>query len=143
MNDRPVHTLAARACQEGADQWVPCGNTILGWVMGLGAAIAVIALLIIAGKMVQANFTGDPWIAARGMGELPWVLLGIVLLMVAAPIIALLLQGGGAEGGDGQTRWVEYTREQAPDPPGNGGDGGSGDGNGGDDGGGGGEDVRV
>ncbi|GAA1781362.1 hypothetical protein [Streptomonospora arabica] len=126
MNDRSAPVLAARACPEvdGQELWISCGNTILGWVMGLGAAIAVIALLIIAGKMVQANFTGDPWIAARGMGELPWVLLGVVLLIVAAPIVAVLLQAGGGGGGDGGTRWVEYTREQDPgEPP----DGGGGD----------------
>jgi hypothetical protein len=119
-----VNPLQARACEEhtvwgGNDHWIDCGNTILGWVMGLGIVIAIIALLIIAGKMVQANFTGDPWIAARGMGELPWVLLGVVLLMVAAPLVALLLDADaeGQGGGGDDSTWQVYLRDNMPDPP--------------------------
>jgi hypothetical protein len=54
---------------------------------------------------VQANLTGDPWIAARGMGELPWVLLGVVLLLVAAPTVALLL---GVTPRDAFNTWYAY-----------------------------------
>ncbi|TDQ55006.1 hypothetical protein [Actinorugispora endophytica] len=104
--------LAAEPCGSADAGWQACGNTILGWVMGLGVVIAIIAVLIIAGKMVQANFTGDPWIAARGMGELPWVLLGIILLMVAAPLVAVLLRG--AEPNDAPSVWQVYLERNAP-----------------------------
>ncbi|CAL9507511.1 hypothetical protein SUDANB121_03582 [Nocardiopsis dassonvillei] len=69
------------------------GNEVLGYLVGLGALIGVLALVIIAGRMIHANFTGDPWIAARGMAELPWVVLGIVLLVAGAAVAAALLQG--------------------------------------------------
>ncbi|MEY9214972.1 hypothetical protein NI17_017180 [Thermobifida halotolerans] len=105
MDAPTAPVLAAPPCGAEDATWQTCGNTILGWVMGLGAVIAIIALLIIAGKMVQANLTGDPWIAARGMGELPWVLLGVVLLMTAAPLVTLLL---GASSGNAFDTWYSY-----------------------------------
>ncbi|MFC3998115.1 hypothetical protein ACFOVU_19455 [Nocardiopsis sediminis] len=116
MNIQAALGLAARACPADVseDTWDTCGNTLLGWIMGLGVVIAIIAILIIAGKMIQANFTGDPWIAARGMGELPWVTLGIVLLLVAAPLVALLFSGAEVE--EEQSVWQVYLEENVPEP---------------------------
>ncbi|MDE3723158.1 hypothetical protein PWG71_17335 [Nocardiopsis sp. N85] len=73
------------------------GNEVLGYLIGLGALLGVLALIIIAGRMIHANFTGDPWIAARGMAELPWVVLGVVLLIAGAAVAAALLQGSRHE----------------------------------------------
>ncbi|HLU95392.1 MAG TPA: hypothetical protein VKZ89_00975 [Thermobifida alba] len=108
--------LAAPPCGAEDPAWQDCGNTVLGWVMGLGTVIAVLALLIIAGKMVQANFTGDPWIAARGMGELPWVLLGIILLVVAAPIVSVLLGGSPGSAFDTWYAYLEVHLDANPVP---------------------------
>ncbi|MEU0488546.1 hypothetical protein ABZ249_04910 [Nocardiopsis sp. NPDC006139] len=74
-------------------QFERAGNELLGYVVGLGAVVGVLALIIIGGRMIHANFTGDPWIAARGMAELPWVILGIILLIAAGSLAAVLLQG--------------------------------------------------
>ncbi|GAB3480482.1 hypothetical protein [Nocardiopsis coralliicola] len=73
--------------------FVSRANDVLGYVMGLGVLVGVLALLIIGGRMIHANFTGDPWIAARGMSDLPWVLLGLVLLAGSGIMAGTLLQG--------------------------------------------------
>ncbi|MFC7331231.1 hypothetical protein [Marinactinospora rubrisoli] len=97
--------------------WSIPGQTILSWIIGVGVVIAIIGVLIVAGKMIQANFTGDPWIAARGMGELPWIALGIVLLLVAGPAIGILLsrdQGRGDDWG-GAIVNIPWIRPAEPD----------------------------
>lgn len=76
------------------------GNEILGYLMGIGVVVGVIALIIIAGRMIHANFTGDPWIAARGMSDLPYVMLGGVLLVAAGTIVSALLAGSLHERGE-------------------------------------------
>lgn len=86
--------LAADAARRDLER---SGNEVLGYLIGLGALIGVLALVIIAGRMIHANFTGDPWIAARGMAELPWVVLGIVLLISGTAVAAALLQGSRNE----------------------------------------------
>jgi hypothetical protein len=78
-------------------QFESSGNEVLGYVAGFGVVIAVLALTIIGGRMIHANFTGDPWIAARGMAELPWVVLGVVLLVASGSLAGVLLQGSRHE----------------------------------------------
>ncbi|MDA8368678.1 MAG: hypothetical protein M0026_02270 [Nocardiopsaceae bacterium] len=75
------------------DEFKERGNDVLGYVAGLGVLLGVLALIIIGGRMIHANFTGDPWIAARGMAELPWVVLGVALLVAAGSLAGTLLQG--------------------------------------------------
>lgn len=84
----------------GLDAFEQSGNEVLGYVAGAGVVVAVLALTIIGGRMIHANFTGDPWIAARGMAELPWVVLGVVLLVVSGSLTAALLQGSRHETND-------------------------------------------
>ncbi|GAA1005457.1 hypothetical protein [Nocardiopsis tropica] len=74
-------------------QFQQSGNEVLGYVAWAGAVVGVLALIIIGGRMIHANFTGDPWIAARGMAELPWVVLGVVLLVASGTLAGTLLQG--------------------------------------------------
>ncbi|WAE73907.1 pilin [Streptomonospora nanhaiensis] len=74
-------------------QFQQTGNEVLGYVAWAGAVVGVLALIIIGGRMIHANFTGDPWIAARGMAELPWVVLGVVLLIASGSLAGTLLQG--------------------------------------------------
>ncbi|MFD3684123.1 TrbC/VirB2 family protein [Nocardiopsis sp. NPDC058631] len=78
-------------------QFQQSGNEVLGYVAWVGAVIGVLALIIIGGRMIHANFTGDPWIAARGMAELPWVVLGVVLLIASGSLAGMLLQGSHHE----------------------------------------------
>lgn len=69
------------------------GNNLLGYVAGLGVVLGVLALIIIGGRMIHANFTGDPWIAARGMAELPYVVLAVVLIVGSGSLTTMLFQG--------------------------------------------------
>ncbi|MFF8766964.1 hypothetical protein ACF07Q_20805 [Nocardiopsis dassonvillei] len=69
------------------------GNNLLGYVAGLGVVLGVLALIIIGGRMIHANFTGDPWIAARGMAELPYVVLAVVLIAGSGSLTAMLFEG--------------------------------------------------
>ncbi|WP_019609294.1 TrbC/VirB2 family protein [Nocardiopsis sp. CNS-639] len=69
------------------------GNNLLGYVAGLGVVLGVLALIIIGGRMIHANFTGDPWIAARGMAELPYVVLAVVLIAGSGGLTAMLFEG--------------------------------------------------
>ncbi|ADH70904.1 MULTISPECIES: TrbC/VirB2 family protein [Nocardiopsis] len=69
------------------------GNNLLGYVAGLGVILGVLALIIIGGRMIHANFTGDPWIAARGMAELPYVVLAVVLIAGSGSLTAMLFEG--------------------------------------------------
>lgn len=84
----------------GLREFERTGNDILGYVAGVGAIVGVLALIVIGGRMIHANFTGDPWIAARGMAELPWVVLGVILLVVSGTLAGTLLQGSRHETGD-------------------------------------------
>ncbi|MBV2366082.1 TrbC/VirB2 family protein [Streptomonospora nanhaiensis] len=77
----------------GRAEFIGRGNELLGYVAGLGVLVGVIALVIIGGRMIHANFTGDPWIAARGMADLPYVVLGVILLIGSGTLAANLLQG--------------------------------------------------
>jgi hypothetical protein len=69
------------------------GNNLLGYVAGLGVVLGVLALIIIGGRMIHANFTGDPWIAARGMADLPYVILAVVLILGSGSLTAMLFEG--------------------------------------------------
>ncbi|WP_262391499.1 TrbC/VirB2 family protein [Nocardiopsis sp. CNR-923] len=69
------------------------GNDLLGYVAGVGVILGVLALIIVGGRMIHANFTGDPWIAARGMADLPYVVLAVVLIIGSGSLTAMLFQG--------------------------------------------------
>ncbi|MFW5418681.1 hypothetical protein J0910_18880 [Nocardiopsis sp. CNT-189] len=100
-------------------EFIGRSEEVLGYVMGLGVLVGVLALLIIGGRMIHANFTGDPWIAARGMSELPWVLLGMVLLAGSGVLAASLLQGSVHATEEPLTEVLadgsDYQREQEED----------------------------
>ncbi|MFI6575553.1 TrbC/VirB2 family protein [Nocardiopsis sp. NPDC050513] len=69
------------------------GNDLLGYVAGIGVVLGVLALIIVGGRMIHANFTGDPWIAARGMADLPYIVLALVLIVASGSLTAMLFQG--------------------------------------------------
>ncbi|MEE2039491.1 hypothetical protein Q8791_19915 [Nocardiopsis sp. CT-R113] len=93
MAYEPIHVADAARTPLAMAQFQQSGNEVLGYVAWGGAVIGVLALIIIGGRMIHANFTGDPWIAARGMAELPWVVLGVVLLIASGSLAGMLLQG--------------------------------------------------
>lgn len=84
--DALVYALPAAAASVGES-----GHTLLGWLKGLAVALAVVGVLIIAGKMAAGHLRGDGRQAAEGLSELPWVLLALVLMSSATAITLHLL----------------------------------------------------
>jgi hypothetical protein len=88
------------------------GNELLGYVAGLGVVLGIIALVIVGGRMIHANFTGDPWIAARGMADLPYVVLAIVLIVASGTLAGNLLQGSYHETEDNLGSLIEGVAQE-------------------------------
>ncbi|RKS06188.1 hypothetical protein DFP74_1812 [Nocardiopsis sp. Huas11] len=88
---------AELALAAGRQEFNNSGNEILGYVAGLGVVLGILALVVVGGRMIHANFTGDPWIAARGMADLPYVVLAIVLIVASGTLVGSLLQGSTHE----------------------------------------------
>ncbi|QBI56342.1 hypothetical protein [Streptomonospora litoralis] len=107
-----AYRLPPAAMALAAEEFEERGNQLLGYASALGVLVGVLALIIIGGRMIHSNFTGDPWLAARGMAELPWVLLGIVLLVASGGLISTLLQGSVHETEQSVAEIIEDAEEQ-------------------------------
>lgn len=90
------------------------GRNVLGYLMAVGAVVAVLAIIIIAGRMIHANFTGDPWIAARGVADLPYVLIALCLMVAAPVLVAGILSGAPHNLHDGGHPTDPIVEQQTP-----------------------------
>lgn len=103
-----------------ADSLGESGRTLLGYVKGVSIALAVIGLVLLAGKMISSQWR-DGREAAQAVSELPWLLLALVLLSSASAIVTTLLEpaGGGNQSPDyvEQFREVDIPKEHMPDDP--------------------------
>ncbi|QVQ53447.1 hypothetical protein J4H86_06730 [Spiractinospora alimapuensis] len=85
------------------------GSAVIGIIVGFGIVLAVLSIIVIALKMASANFQRHTRWASRGVEEIPWVLLGVCLLLLTVPIVTVLLSGATQSG---VTEWNSLVEEQ-------------------------------
>lgn len=109
MNDQRVSLVVAQSQLEDA------GSSVIGIIIGFGIVLGILSIIVIALKMASANFQRHTRWASRGVEELPWVLLGICLLLLTVPIVTVLLSGATQSG---VTEWNSLVEEQlGVEPP--------------------------